>query len=102
MPTVQTQGLKICNKNEDGVFPELLPTLMAQDYRRRGPNSEQQGLPKWLTRDVANSQRAEATKYSKLTPNSQMGKGYTVSRTVCCQHRKYRTGNVTRTGENLI
>lgn len=26
-------------------FHDLLPTPMAQDYRRRGPNSEQQGLP---------------------------------------------------------
>lgn len=47
LPTVQTQGLKICNKNgKTEFFPvELLPTPMAQDYRRRGPNSEQQGLP---------------------------------------------------------
>ena len=47
LPTVQTQGLKICNKNgKMEFFPvELLPTPMAQDYRRRGPNSEQQGLP---------------------------------------------------------
>lgn len=30
---------------EETGYGSLLPTPMAQDYRRRGPNSEQQGLP---------------------------------------------------------
>ena len=79
LPTVQTQGLKICNKNgKTEFFPvELLPTPMAQDYRRRGPNSEQQGLPEMAYNGMLPTPNAsEATKYSKTyNPNSQMGKG---------------------------
>ena len=79
LPTVQTQGLKICNKNgKTEFFPvELLPTPMAQDYRRRGPNSEQQGLPEMAYDGMLPTPNAsEATKYSKTyNPNSQMGKG---------------------------
>lgn len=47
LPTVQTQGLKVCDKNGKTKFMDvsLLPTPTAQDFRRRGPNSKQQGLP---------------------------------------------------------
>ena len=47
LPTVQTQGLKVCGKNGKTKFMDvsLLPTPTAQDFRRRGPNSKQQGLP---------------------------------------------------------
>ena len=50
---------------------------MAQDDRRRGPNSEQQGLPEMAYNGMLPTPNAsEATKYSKTyNPNSQMGKG---------------------------
>lgn len=58
-------------------FHDLLPTPMAQDYRRRGFNSEQQGLPEMAYNGMLPTPNAsEATKYSKTyNPNSQMGKG---------------------------
>ncbi len=47
LPTIQTQGMKVCDRNGKTRFVDLslLPTPAAQDFKRRGPNSKQQGLP---------------------------------------------------------
>jgi hypothetical protein len=46
LPTPQTQGLKVADKQGKTRFLDLnlLPTPTAQDFKRRGPNSKQQGL----------------------------------------------------------
>lgn len=82
LPTVQTQGLKICNKNgKTEFFPvELLPTPMAQDYRRRGAEQRAAGITgNGLQRDVANSQRVRSNEVlENLQPEQPDGKGITL------------------------
>ena len=50
LPTSQTQGMKVCDQNGKTQFMDLnlLPTPTAQDFKRRGPNSQQQGLPEFV------------------------------------------------------
>lgn len=70
LPTVQTQGLKVCDKNGKTKFMDvsLLPTPTAQDFKRRGPNSKQQGLPKAACKKMLPTPTARSYKHgSKIT-----------------------------------
>ena len=64
LPTVQTQGLKVCDKNGKTKFMDvsLLPTPTAQDFKRRGPNSKQQGLPEAAYKDLLPTPKANSWK----------------------------------------
>lgn len=81
LPTVQTQGLKVCDRNGKTRFINLglLPTPTAQDFKRRGPGSKQQGLPEAAHKGLLPTPTAkEANKYSKrYNPNSQSGTALT-------------------------
>ena len=57
----------------------LLPTATAQDFKRRGPNSRQQGLPEAASNGLLPTPNAgEGTKWTtKYNPDSQMGQGLT-------------------------
>lgn len=70
LPTVQTQGLKVCDKNGKTKFMDvgLLPTPTAQDFKRRGPNSKQQGLPEAAYKKMLPTPTARSYKHgSKIT-----------------------------------
>lgn len=70
LPTVQTQGLKVCDKNGKTKFMDvsLLPTPTAQDFKRRGPNSKQQGLPEVACKKMLPTPTARSYKHgSKIT-----------------------------------
>lgn len=70
LPTVQTQGLKVCDKNGKTKFMDvgLLPTPTAQDFKRRGPNSKQQGLPEAAYKKILPTPTARSYKHgSKIT-----------------------------------
>lgn len=70
LPTVQTQGLKVCDKNGKTRFMDvsLLPTPTAQDFKRRGPNSKQQGLPEAAYKKMLPTPTARSYKNgSKIT-----------------------------------
>ena len=70
LPTVQTQGLKVCDKNGKTKFMDvsLLPTPTAQDFKRRGPNSKQQGLPEAAYEKMLPTPTARSYKHgSKIT-----------------------------------
>lgn len=70
LPTVQTQGLKVCDKNGKTKFMDvsLLPTPTAQDFKRRGPNSKQQGLPEAAYKKMLPTPTARSYKNgSKIT-----------------------------------
>ncbi len=70
LPTVQTQGLKVCDKNGKTKFMDvsLLPTPTAQDFKRRGPNSKQQGLPEAAYKKILPTPTARSYKNgSKIT-----------------------------------
>ncbi len=60
-------------------FGSLLPTVAAQDFKRRRPNSKQQGLSEMAYNDMLPTPNAsEATKYTKTyNPSSQMGQSLT-------------------------
>ena len=70
LPTVQTQGLKVCDKNGKTKFMDvgLLPTPTAQDFKRRDPNSKQQGLPEAAYKKMLPTPTARSYKHgSKIT-----------------------------------
>lgn len=60
-------------------YGSLLPTATAQDFKRRGPNSRQQGLPEAASDGLLPTPNAgEGTKWTtKYNPDSQMGQGLT-------------------------
>ena len=82
LPTIQTQGMKVCDRNGKTRFVDLslLPTPAAQDFKRRGPNSKQQGLPEAAYNGLLPTPNAtEGEKFAKTyNPNSQMGQSLTV------------------------
>lgn len=55
VPSERPTGETGCGFWQEGM---MLPTPMAQDYRRRGPNSEQQGLPEMVYKDLLPTPRA--------------------------------------------
>ncbi len=70
LPTVHTQELKVCDKNGKTKFMDvsLLPTPTAQDFKRRGPNSKQQGLPEAACKKMLPTPTARSYKHgSKIT-----------------------------------
>lgn len=55
VPSERPTGETGCGFWQEGM---MLPTPVAQDYRRRGPNSEQQGLPEMAYKDLLPTPRA--------------------------------------------
>ena len=55
VPSELPTGETGCGFWQEGM---MLPTPMAHDYRRRGPNSEQQGLPEMAYKDLLPTPRA--------------------------------------------
>ena len=57
----------------------VLPTPTAQDFKLRGPNSHQQGLPEFIRGLLPTPTAGEGTKWARTyNPKSQMGKGLSV------------------------
>lgn len=77
VPSERPTGETGCGFWQEGM---MLPTPMAQDYRRRGPNSEQQGLPEMAYNGLLPTPNAtEGEKFATTyNPNSQMGQSLTV------------------------
>lgn len=64
------------NLTSQVLYGGLVPTPTAQDFKRRGPNSHQQGLPEFVRKLLPTPNAVEGTKWARTyNPNSQMGKG---------------------------
>ncbi len=85
LPTVTTtnasQGIHSKNNCGKPLLPmaaAMIPTPTAQDFKRRGPGSHQQGLPEFVRGLLPTPNAVEGTKYTRTyNPNSQMGKSLT-------------------------